>query len=248
MKCPFAAGFPAANSMTNWERAMAYFLAITTALFAAPVPKTDPLPPITEAMWKQSALNLKQLGLALHSYHDVNGHFPQNVVGKEGKPLLSWRVLLLPYLEDEELYKEFKQTEPWDSEHNQKLLEKMPKVFAPIRVKPVKGMTYYLGFDGKDAIFGTGKPVGIARITDGCSNTAMLVEAGTGVPWTKPEDLPFDSAKDLPKLGGFFDGAFNVLLADGSVSRIKKNANASIIKLMVQMNDGQVFDVEALGK
>lgn len=229
---------------------MTYFLALTTIAFAAPVPKTDPLPPITEAMWKQSELNLKQLGLALHSYHDCFGHFPQNIADKDGKPLLSWRVHLLPFLEDEglALYKEFKQTEPWDSEHNKKLLEKMPKVFAPIRVKPLPGITYYLGFDGKDAIFGKGKPVGIARITDGCSNTAMVVEAGAGVAWTKPEDLPFDAAKDLPKLGGFFDGAFNVLLADGSVSRIKKNANASIIKLMVQMNDGQVIDIEALGK
>lgn len=227
---------------------MTFFLALTTALYAAPVPKTDPLPPITDAMWKQSAEKLKQLGIALHSYHDCFGHFPQNIADKDGKPLLSWRVHLLPFLEAEGLYKEFKQAEPWDSEHNKQLLERMPKALAPIRVKPLPGMTYYLGFDGKDAIFGKGKPVGINRIMDGCSNTAMLVEAGTGVPWTKPEDLPFDAAKDLPKLGGFFDGAFNVLLADGSVSRIKKNANASIIKLMVQMNDGQVIDIEALGK
>jgi hypothetical protein len=241
---------PAVDRFANWGIAMNIFLALTTATFTAPVPKSDPLPPITEAMWKQSELNLKQLGLALHSYHDTFGHFPQNIAGKDGKLLLSWRVLLLPYLEDEglALYKEFKQAEPWDSEHNKPLLEKMPKVFAPVRVKPLKGMTYYLGFDGKDAIFGNGKPVGIARITDGCSNTALLVESGTSVPWTKPEDLPFDASKDLPKLGGFFDGAFNVLLADGSVSRVKKNANASIIKLMVQMNDGQPIDVEALAK
>ena len=227
---------------------MTFFLILTTAFFAAPVPKTDPLPPITEAMWKQSAENLKHLGLALHGYHDVHGHFPQNIADKDGKPLLSWRVHLLPYLEAEGLYKEFKQSEPWDSEHNKKLLEMMPKVFAPVRVKPLPGMTYYLGFDGKDAIFGKGKPVGIVRIADGCSNTAMLVEAGVGVPWTKPEDMAFDASKDLPKLGGFFDGAFNVLLADGSVSRIKKNANASIVKLMVQMNDGQPIDIEALAK
>ena len=227
---------------------MSIFLALTTVIVTAPVPKTDPLPPITEAMWKQSELNLKQLGLALHSYHDCFGYFPQNIADKDGKPLLSWRVHLLPFLEAENLFKEIKQTESWDSEHNKKLLDQMPKVFAPIRVKQLPGMTYYLGFDGKDAIFGKGKPVGIARIADGCSNTAMLVEAGAGVPWTKPEDLPFDAAKDLPKLGGFFDGAFNVLLADGSVSRIKKNANTSVIKLMVQMNDGQVIDIEALAK
>ena len=227
---------------------MTFLLAFTTTFFTAPVPKTDPLPSITEAMWKQSAENLKQLGLALHSYHDVNGHFPQNIVDKDGKPLLSWRVHLLPFLEAEGLYKEFKQSEPWDSEHNKKLLEKMPKALAPVRVKPVAGQTYYQGFTGKDVIFRTDKPVSLLHIADGSSNTAMLVEAGASVPWTKPEDLPFDSVKDLPKLGGFFDGAFNALLADGSVSRIKKNANASMVKLMVQMSDGQPIDIEALAK
>ena len=227
---------------------MIRFIFLSAALGAAPVPKTDPLPPITEAMWKDSADNLKQLGLALHNYHDVNGLFPQNVNDANGKPLLSWRVHLLPYLEADELFKEFKLMESWESDHNKKLLEKMPKVFAPVRVKGQPGHTYYQGFVGKDTIFRTGKPVGINAIVDGCSNTAMLVEAEKPVPWTKPEDLPFDADKDLPKLGGFFDGSFNMLLADGSVIRVKKGFNASVMKLAIQMSDGQIIDLESLGK
>src|SRR5262249_30142494 len=78
----------------------------------------------------RSANNLKQIGLAMHNYHDVNGAFPPAAVcDKTGKPMLSWRVLILPYIEQDALYKEFKLDEPWDSEHNKKLLAKMPKVY-----------------------------------------------------------------------------------------------------------------------
>src|SRR5262249_21734482 len=67
----------------------------------------------------QSTNNLKQIALAMHSYHDTMGRFPPAIVrDKEGKPLYSWRVLLLPYLEQQNLYNQFKLDEPWDSEHN----------------------------------------------------------------------------------------------------------------------------------
>src|SRR5207245_10819748 len=75
---------------------------------------------------------LKQLALAFHNYHNTTRHFPQPAtLDKDGKPLLSWRVELLPVMEQAKLYSEFKHDEPWDSEHNKKLLEKMPSVFAP---------------------------------------------------------------------------------------------------------------------
>ena len=98
----------------------------------------------------QCVNNLKQLGLAMHNYHDANGFFPQDSVdAKTGKPLLSWRVHLLPYMEEALLYQSFKLDEPWDSEHNIKLLDKLPKVFAPTRVKAKAGETFYRGFGGK---------------------------------------------------------------------------------------------------
>ena len=222
--------------------------AAALALAAAPVPKTGPLPPITEKLWNDSADNLKQLGVAIHAYHDVNGLSPQNLTDGKGTTLLSWRVQLLPFLDADDLFKQFKQTEAWDSEHNKKLLEKMPKAFAPVRVKGALGETYYQGFVGRDTFFRTEKPIAFNAIADGCSNTAMLVEAEKSVPWTKPVDLPFDAAKDLPKLGGFFDGAFNMLMADGSVMRVKKGFNPVVMKLAIQIADGSVIDVESLGK
>src|SRR5262249_48305784 len=77
-----------------------------------------------------SVENLKQIGLAMHNSHAAGGPLPADVVGKNGKVLLSWRVLILPYIEQEALYKKFKLDEPWDSKHNIKLLGDMPKVFA----------------------------------------------------------------------------------------------------------------------
>src|SRR5207249_2796575 len=73
--------------------------------------------------------NLKQIGLAMHNYHDTYRHFPpQALTDKNGKPLLSWRVAVLPFIEQDNLYRQFKLDEPWDSEHNRKLLERMPKL------------------------------------------------------------------------------------------------------------------------
>src|SRR5262249_45964342 len=77
------------------------------------------------------AANLKTLGVAFHNYHNDHGHFPAAALtSKDGKPLLSWRVALLPYLGHAKLYGEFRQDEPWDSPHNLRLLAKMPSVYA----------------------------------------------------------------------------------------------------------------------
>ena len=118
---------------------------------AAPVPKEpEKLKPATDEERKVVQNNLKQIVLAMHNYHDANGFFPQDSVdAKTGKPLLSWRVHLLPYMEEALLYQSFKLDEPWDSEHNIKLLDKLPKVFAPTRVKAKAGETFYRGFGGK---------------------------------------------------------------------------------------------------
>ena len=74
--------------------------------------------------------NLKQIGLAMHNYHAMHKTFPPAyTVDKAGKPLLSWRVLILPYLEQDALYKEFHLDEPWDSEHNRALIDRMPATY-----------------------------------------------------------------------------------------------------------------------
>src|SRR5262245_46087272 len=148
------------------------------------------------------------LGIAMHNYHNDYGPLPQPAIySKDGKPLLSWRVLLLPYLEEEELYRQFNLDEPWDSEHNKKLLEKMPNIYHPVGVETkVKHATFCQVFVGKGAVFDPPNKLTLRDITfgDGTSRTFLIAEAAEAVPWSKPAELTFDAKKPLAKLGGTF--------------------------------------------
>ncbi len=108
-----------------------------------------------------SRLNLKKLALAMQNYADTFGHLPLAAKVKNGKALLSWRVELLPYLGEQELYNQFKREEPWDSPHNKKLLSKMPAVFAPPGVKTRRPYsTFYQVFVSATASRDNGAPAG----------------------------------------------------------------------------------------
>jgi prepilin-type processing-associated H-X9-DG protein len=195
-----------------------------------------------------AANTLKQIGLAFHIAHDKFGHLPVDITSKDGKGLLSWRVAILPYIEQEPLYKEFKLDESWDSDHNKKLVAKMPKLYAPIRGKANVGETFYQVFTGEKAIFAPGRKPRFVAITDGTSNTGMVFEAGEPVVWTKPADLSYDEKKPLPKLGGMFDGEFNVAMCDGSVHRIKKDPDEKELRKLIMPADGEPIDFKKLEK
>jgi hypothetical protein len=204
----------------------------------------------------ESANNLKRLALAMHNYHDTYGCFPPTVVyRKDGRPLYSWRVLLLPFLEHDVLYKQFHLEEPWDSPHNKALLARMPQVFAPPDGKETKEpySTYYQGFVGPGAFFEGTIPVPgnvlprprgtrLAEITDGMKGTIMLVEAGEAVPWTKPDDLPYDPTKPLPPLGGLSPRGFNAAFADGAVRFIPRQTSEVVLRRAITRAGGEVFD------
>ncbi len=190
----------------------------------------------------QSQNNMKQIGLAMHNYHDVNGRLPAAaIVDKKGKKLLSWRVTILPYIEQDNLYKQFHLDEPWDSEHNKKLIPMMPKTYADPRQLAGPGETYYKVFVGKDAGFdwvqGRRLP---ADFPDGTSNTIMTVAAGDPVIWTKPEDIEFDSEKDPPDLTKPF-GTILVGLFDGSVRTLNPKISKETLKHAIMRNDGMVL-------
>lgn len=226
-------------------------------LLAAPVPPgakskladTEEAVPATAAEQEKarhnSTGNLKQIGLAVHNHVSAySDKVPRDVVDKDGKPLLSWRVQILPSLEEDTLYKHFKLDEPWDSPDNIKLLERMPKVFDSPRVKlKTKGYTVYQGFTGNGAVING--PYSIGNIPDGSANTIWCVEATAAVPWTKPADIPFDPKKDLPKFGKALGEKPLALLCDGSVRYLDlRTISAATLKKAICGNDGNVLGAD----
>jgi hypothetical protein len=190
----------------------------------------------------QSMNNLKQLALAMHNYMDSTGAFPAAALyDKDGKAILSWRVQLLPYLDQNELYKEFKLDEAWDSPHNKKLLAKMPRLFASPISKAKPGETHYQAFVGPSAGFEGKRGIHIRDISDGTSNTIMFAEASKAVPWTKPEDLPYDPKKPLPKIGGLWKDGFIAAFFDGSVRFLPSKMKETTLRAYITRNGGEVI-------
>lgn len=189
----------------------------------------------------KSSNNLKQIGLALHNYHDTFNKLPAAAIcDKNGKPLLSWRVAILPYIEQDALYKRFRLDEPWDSPHNLVLAKVRVPVYTHTKMqdKSELPVTYYQAFVGKNAAFELKAGLGFGSFTDGLSNTVWIAEAEKGVPWTKPDDLEYDG-KNVPKVARVWGGGTLVAFADGSVRLISKKVPDNIWHLLIQRNDGQ---------
>src|SRR5262249_54904386 len=145
-----------------------------------------------EMAWRKQTRDMKMLMLAVHNYNDTNGHVEAAVRDADGKPLLSWRVHLLPYLEQDNLYRQFKLNEPWDSEKNKKLIPLMPKIFEIPGIVAKPGETHCRAFVGPKAIWAFDRPFSVATVADGCSNTVVFVQAVEPTIWTKPDEMVAD--------------------------------------------------------
>jgi hypothetical protein len=195
----------------------------------------------------QEINQLKQLGLAFHNYCDANRRFPANVYDAQGKPLLSWRVQLLPYLEQVGLYEEFHLDEPWDSPHNKRLIPRMPAVLRTPSLPAAPGRTRYVAFAGERTLFPGNKKISFRDVRDGTSNTLLFVRAApsAAVVWTKPEDLKFDPK--TPKRGLTGQGSrFLAAFCDGSVRRLQLDMPDGAVKALVTRDDGEVIDQEMI--
>jgi hypothetical protein len=194
--------------------------------------------------------SFKQILLAMHYYLDTYKGFPprDEVRDADGTSGLSWRVHLLPFLEEVELYNEFALDQPWDSPHNKPLIEKMPKVYESqwLDIKP--GHTTFLAPVGEDTIFGGEKAVKFQNITDGTSNTAALVEVkpSLSVPWTAPQDYAFDPMQPGEGLRLGPDGRFLAALADGSVQAFRGNAEPELLLRLFRKSDGNPLNRDEL--
>jgi hypothetical protein len=186
--------------------------------------------------------NMKQIMLAMHNYHDANKKFPPAYkADQDGKPLLSWRVLILPMMEYGALYDEFHKDEPWDSEHNKKLIARMPPEYISPNSNAGAGKTNYLTVRGENTMFPGKQGVRIADITDGTSYTIAIVEASDdkAVIWTKPDDFEIDNNNPLKGLIGLHPSVFLVGFADGSVHTLSVMIDPEVIKGLFSRNGGE---------
>jgi Protein of unknown function (DUF1559) len=165
--------------------------------------------------------SMKRLERAFLEYYNDKGHYPPAVLrDKDNRPLLSWRVALLPYLGEGDLFRDFKLDEPWDGLHNKRLLAKMPGVFAPPQgAAAVARSTFYQAVVGPRTAWEEGKEFTVPRdFPDGTNNTIQLVEASSAVPWSKPEDVAYAPGRPLPKFGCLpAHGRFWAAFVDGHV-------------------------------
>ena len=190
--------------------------------------------------------NVRQILFAIHDYEERHKHLPGNAIRDEaGKPLLSWRVAILPYIEQEVLYERFKLDEPWDSRHNIALLKEMPQIYAmPNQAETTE--TYMQVLVGPGTAFErTDKPLTLQKdFPDGRSNTILLVVADRPVPWTKPEDMAFHPEGVFPvtgegwKRGGFSGPRIVIGFADGSIMGNAENYDPLKLRHLAVRNDG----------
>jgi serine/threonine protein kinase len=188
--------------------------------------------------------NLKKLAEAALAYETRQGRLPPPAItSPDGKPLLSWRVAILPYLGEEALYREFRLDEPWDVPHNRELLGRMPAVFRYPPTAPADA-THYQVFVGPGSAFEGPAGVRLAEITDGRATTILIVEAAEAVPWTKPADLPYAADKELPKLGSNTRPFFLAAFGDGEVQLIRMSADVRMLRRAITRNDGQPLNLK----
>jgi hypothetical protein len=194
----------------------------------------------------RSSNNLKQIALAMHNYHSAHKHFPLPAsLSPQATPLLSWRVAILPYLDENPLYQQFHLDEAWDSPHNRALIDKMPEIYRlPVSKNKEPGRTNYLLPVGNGAVFTADKPTEFKDITDGTSNTLMVIESDDdhAAIWTKPDDWQFDPQQPTQGLGRFYSGGFYAALCDGSVRLVPGTLDSKTLKALVTRAGGEVIE------
>lgn len=189
--------------------------------------------------------NLGQLGYTFHVYADAHdGRLPPAAVcDKDGKPLLSWRVLLLPYIEQKALFDEFRLDEPWNSEHNIRLLPRMPSTYKAPWTKVIDvpdNHTTLRVFVGPGAAFEWNRGLSIKDdFPDGIENTLLYVESGPPVPWTKPEEIAFDPNCVIQLRGLFRNGSRSGTVDSRGYKMIRDDIDSRRLRASITRNGGE---------
>lgn len=181
----------------------------------------------------------RQLILAIHNHYDAFRAFPKDITDEDGKPLLSWRVKILPFMDYSDLYSKFKLDEPWDSLHNRPLIDQMPSFLKTEDSLSTQGKTIWSIPQGESFMGGVST---FDEVRDGTSNTIMIVgtTAKAAAIWTKPQDWKPDT--DNIKLGIFSESQSKIIFArtDGSVGSLTRKTSDDTIKSLLMVNDGHL--------
>jgi prepilin-type processing-associated H-X9-DG protein len=196
--------------------------------------------------------NLKHIGLALLNYHERYGSFPPAYIADEnGKPKHSWRVLILPFMENQRLYEQYDFSEPWNGPNNRQLVGMMPKSYFcwSSSAGQNNGQTNYLAVIGPGAAWPGENNRTLSEFTDGAAQTIMVVEvANSKTNWMEPSDLhidPFSStpaANRKPGTAGSHPGGNNVVFADGSTGCLPNDLDPQVLHAMLTVDGGETID------
>lgn len=193
----------------------------------------------------QSMNHARQIVLAMHTYPE--GFPAAAIYAADGKPLLSWRVAILKEIGQKELYQQFRLDEPWDSDHNKKLLAKMPDVYRAPAAAPDSIYTSIVAVVGQRAFMTSEIQPREREILGRTANAIAVVEAKTDIPWTKPDDIEFDPEKELPKIEGWHRGddgssGFIAGVIDGTIRFISENTNKDDLKMLLTFYDQETLE------
>jgi hypothetical protein len=197
--------------------------------------------------------NLKQIAFALHNYHDEYDSFPPAYVAdQDGKPMHSWRVLILPFMDRADLYNQYRMQESWDSPHNSKLAEQIPRAYQcptfdkyhdhPELASPKEYMTNYAAIVHPNGIFQGTTPSRLDDVVDGTSNTVLVFEVSLhSVHWMEPKDVSLSQLELDLKWEATHTSGLHAAIADGSVRFIDSQLDHKTSRQLIRRNDGETL-------
>lgn len=227
------------------EAVFAVFIGFSLACLLLPAVQSPP----AGGRRASCANNLRNISLALWQYHDIHGTFPPAYIAdKNGRPMHSWRVLLLPYLDQRSVYQQYRFDEPWDGPNNSAMALAVGRLrYYECPSSNCNGETNYVAIVGSQTIWPGSKTTKMVDIKDGAANTIMLVEThNSGIHWMEPRDLDIsDIARGInPPLGtgissGHIHGVANVAFADAMVKAIDSKASPKALRAALTIAGGE---------